>query len=186
MNYDAPPRAYPPPPGPLPHGQWPPIPPQDDATARRGGFVGFMTSLPGVLTAVAGLLSAVTGGVGLYVNSQDKPDTDTQRGGEVYIVEADPVPEEEAEVDVGSLDTALPEASGDDQFTILANGCMAGDYGACDELQHLLADECYLADPASCDLLYWISEPGSGFEDYGATCGGRVEDWSWAGYCSEA
>src|SRR4051812_29256014 len=81
-----PPGAWPqgPPQGQWPQGQWSQVPPPrgewpppDEpgpgrGTGRRKGFVGFMTSLPGVLTAVAGLVTAVTGG-GLYLSSGNGP-----------------------------------------------------------------------------------------------------------------
>ena len=176
MTYDAPPTAYPPPQGP-----WPREPLPQDGTTRRGGFLGFVTSLPGVLTAVAGLVTAVTGGVGLYLSQDDKPD----QGGDTIIIEAAPVPEGEGQVDADSLGAVLPETSGDDELTDLVNGCLNGDYSACDTLLYLLADECSAGYATSCDVLYQISAYGSVYEDYGATCGGRVEDWTYAGVCSE-
>jgi hypothetical protein len=176
MTYDAPPSAYPP-----SHGAWPQEPLPQDGTASRGGFLGFMTSLPGVLTAVAGLVTAVTGGVGLYLSQDDEP----ARGGDTYIIEAAPVPEGDGEVDADSLDAGLPEVSGDGEITSLVDSCLDGDYGACDTLLNLLADECSAGYLLSCDALYEISAYGSDHENYGATCGGRVEDWTFAGVCSD-
>ncbi|MGR6967096.1 hypothetical protein ACU610_21795 [Geodermatophilus sp. URMC 61] len=171
MAYDAPPND------PQPQGS----PPQDGGT-RREGFLGFMTSLPGVLTAVAGLVTAVTGGVGLYLSQDDKPNTETS---DTYItVEAAPVPEGRGQVDAADLETGVSEVSGDDQVTALVNGCLNGNNSACDTLLYTLADECSAGYPLSCDVLYQVSAVGSAYEDYGATCGGRVYDWTYAGACS--
>jgi hypothetical protein len=143
-----------------------------------------MTSLPGVLTAVAGLVTAVTGG-GLYLSSDNGPEGGG--GGTVVItMAADPVPQESAQVDVGDLDAGLSAESGDDEVTTLFDGCIAGDYDACDTLFYQLADECSLGYGLSCDVLWEISASGSDFEEYGATCGGRVEDWTYAGACADS
>jgi len=142
-----------------------------------------MTSLPGVLTAVAGLVTAVTGGVGLYLSQDDKPDTG--RGDTYITVEAAPVPAGEGQVDADDLAAGVPEASGEDEVTALVDSCANGDYNACDTLLYMLANECYAGYSLSCDALYQISAGGSAYEDYGATCGGRVYDWTYAGVCSE-
>ena len=55
-----------------------------------------------------------------------------------------------------------------------------------DDAGRVLADERYGGALLSCDALYLLSAVGSAYEDYGATCGGRVVDWSLAGVCSEA
>ncbi|SDX29785.1 hypothetical protein SAMN05660209_00074 [Geodermatophilus africanus] len=184
MAYDAPPNAYPQPQGtPPPQGPWPQEPSPQDGTTQRGGFLGFMTSLPGVLTAVAGLVTAVTGGVGLYLSQDDGSDPGPS---DTYItVEAAPVPEGEGEVDADELQAGVPGASGDDEVTALVEDCLNGDYSACDTLLYTLADECSAGYPLSCDVLYQVSAVGSAYEDYGATCGGRVYDWTYAGVCSE-
>ena len=179
MTYEAPPTGYPPPQGAWPQQPWPQevVPPQ--GTPRRGGFMGFMTSLPGVLTALAGLVTAATGGVGLYLSRDDGPPP----GGDIYVFEAAPVPEGTGAVDAGGLGAGLPDASGA-EATALVDGCLNGDPNACDALLYLLAEECYAGYLISCDALYQISAYGSAFEDYGATCGGRYDDWTYAGVCS--
>jgi hypothetical protein len=181
MSYESPPPGYPPPPGPWPQQPWPPDVVRQEGTARRGGFLGFMTSLPGVLTALAALVTAVTGGIGLYLSQGDEPPP----GGDIYVFEAAPVPEGSGAVDAGDLGDGLPETSGDDDVTVLVDGCLNGDPDACDTLLYVLAEACYQGDLLSCDDLYQISAVGSDFEDYGATCGGRVDDWTYAGVCSE-
>jgi hypothetical protein len=142
-----------------------------------------MTSLPGVLTAVAGLLSAATGGVGLYLSHDDGPGP----VGDTYnIIEAAPVPEGDGQIDSGGLGEGLPDSSGDDQITTLANGCLDGVMSDCDTLLSVVAVACADGDMVLCDDLYQISEYGSSYEDYGATCGGRYYDWTYAGICSSA
>jgi len=141
-----------------------------------------MTSLPGILTAAAGLVTAVTGSVGLYLSHGDEPD---RGAGDTYItVEGAPGPEGEGQVDAGSLEAEVPAVSGDDEITALVSGCLNGDQAACDTLLSLLANECSAGAAISCDVLYEVSAVGSAFEDYGATCGGRFPDWSYAGVCS--
>jgi hypothetical protein len=176
MTYEGPPTAHPPPQQPWPQE----VGPQEGTKRRRGGFLGFMTSLPGVLTALAGLVTAATGGVGLYL-SQDDPAS----GGDIYIIDPAPVPEGSGVVDAGDLGGGLPETSGDDEVTDLVNGCLNGDFSDCDTLLHMVAASCYDGDLVSCDDLYLISAYGSDYEDYGATCGGRYYDWTYAGVCSE-
>ncbi|MGH9186904.1 MAG: hypothetical protein ACRD0U_13975, partial [Acidimicrobiales bacterium] len=50
------------------------------------------------------------------------------------------------------------------------------------ELQPL-AESCFAGDMTACDDLYFDSEPGSDYEQYGATCGGRADITS---YCVDA
>ena len=45
-----------------------------------------------------------------------------------------------------------------------------------DERFDRLAQECFDADPSSCDDLYRESELGSDYEEYGSTCGGRTDE----------
>lgn len=47
-------------------------------------------------------------------------------------------------------------------------------YGMCDE-----------GNMAACDLLYWDSAVGSELEEFGATCGGRINTWQY-GSCAES
>jgi hypothetical protein len=91
----------------------------------------------------------------------------------------------EGEVDADELQAGVPGASGDDEVTALVDDCLNGDYSACDTLLYTLADECSAGYLLSCDVLYQVSAVGSAYEDYGATCGGRVYDWTYAGVCSE-
>ena len=56
-----------------------------------------------------------------------------------------------------------------------------GDNRGCDALH----DACDARDLLACNDLYWSSEPGSEYEDFGATCGGRADllDPAGAGFC---
>ena len=47
----------------------------ETGTARRGGFIGFLTTIPGILTALAGLLTAAGG---VYVATNDHSKSTTQ------------------------------------------------------------------------------------------------------------
>jgi len=63
---------------------------------------------------------------------------------------------------------ADPQVYGDDAyFDGLWDGCEIG------------------AEMATCDQLYFESAVGSEYEDFGATCGWRLETWEWAGRCVE-
>jgi len=56
-----------------------------------------------------------------------------------------------------------------------------GDNRGCDALH----DACDARDLLACNDLYWSSVPGSEYEEFGATCGGRAEllDPAGAGFC---
>lgn len=51
---------------------------------------------------------------------------------------------------------------------------LGGSYGDDPELDALW-DSCQTGSGTACDDLYWASPGGSEYEDFGATCGGRVE-----------
>jgi hypothetical protein len=155
-----------------------------DETPSRGGFLGFLTSLPGVLTAAAGLVTAVTGAFGIYLSQDDGSSTPSTGGGTGTAAQGAPVPEGSGQVDIGGLTTGLTNASVDDEVSALMTDCAGGDAGACTTLLDTLAEECYQGYGISCDALYLVSAVGSAYEDYGATCGGRY-DWTYAGVCSE-
>ncbi len=92
----------------------------------------------------------------------------------------EPVPSTPDQVDPASIEgdpTAAPvsQSAGDP-----ADACAAGDPSACAALLDDLASGCYGGDGLSCDVLYELSPYGSIYEDYGATCGYRVPDWSYA------
>ena len=157
-----------------------PAPLTEDPSTQRGGFLGFLTTLPGILTATAGVLSAAGS---IYYAAHDQGSTSS--GGDTYniTVQGEPVPSGSAEVDTGSLSSGMG-ASGDDGMSAVVDDCANGDADACTVLLDQLAQECYDGYGISCDLLYEISEPGSDYEAYGATCGGRY-DWTYADACSQ-
>jgi hypothetical protein len=51
--------------------------------------------------------------------------------------------------------------------------------------QFLLQDECRRGDMTACDELYLGTPAGSTLEEFGATCGQRVDHWDHAGHCEE-
>ncbi|HEX2074271.1 MAG TPA: hypothetical protein VHF92_10835 [Geodermatophilus sp.] len=150
--------------------------------APRGGFLGFLTSIPGILTGVAAVISALATLYAVHVGSG---------GSEPAIPEpAQPIPEASAPVDAASVATRVDtapvadDATLDDEAATLVADCASGFADACITLLDLLAEECYYGDAISCDALYWISPVGSAYEAYGATCGGRFGG-EFAGRCSE-
>lgn len=75
--------------------------------------------------------------------------------------------------DSGALDgleDLLPE-EGDDAGTATGSGATYGSDPALDALY----DACAAGDGTACDDLYWSSPLGSEYEQFGTTCGGRVE-----------
>ena len=157
----------------------PPAPLTEDPSTQQGGFLGFLTTLPGILTADTGIFSAAR--TILYaVHDQGS----TSPGGDTYniSVQGEAVPSASAQVDVGSLSRGI-DASVYDEMSGLVNKCANGDVDACTVLLDQLAQECYDGYGMSCDVLYEVSEVGSDDEGYGATCGGRY-DWTYADACS--
>jgi hypothetical protein len=157
----------------------------------RGGFIGFWTTLPGLLTAVA---AVVTAAGGFYIASRTEhtstpppkpPDARevvinlSTSGGNAPSVPADVG---SSELQLNRIDVAAtsPVAA----LRELTDRCSSGDDNACSEIVDDLVNECDSGDGASCDMLYQITEPGSDFEAFGATCGQRL-DMSYAGRCSE-
>lgn len=63
---------------------------------------------------------------------------------------------------------------GSDLGTDLGSSTGAQNYGDDPELDALW-DACQAGSGAACDDLYWESEFGSAYEDFGSTCGNRVE-----------
>ena len=166
-------------------------PPSADVP-RRGGFLGFLGTIPGILTAVAGVITALAT---LYTvdaasRSPEQPPAAAQPAPdapEQPPAAAQPAPD--APVDAGSVATraesapAADDAMLSDPATELLTDCANGFVDSCDTLLYLLVDDCYYGDPYSCDALYWISPVGSDYEAYGATCGGLF-DWQY-GRCIE-
>jgi hypothetical protein len=173
MTHHGPSTTYPPSAPP----PWPQEVVSSDGATSHGGF---RTRRPRVLIAVVGLAAVASGGIGLLLSQDDRP----AGGSHTHVYEAEPVPERNGEVDAGGLGAWLPGAAGDVEVTAPGASCLGGDPAACETLLHLLAEECFAGSLDSCDALYEISAPESDHEDYGATCGGRFEDWTFAGVCS--
>jgi hypothetical protein len=114
------------------------------------------TSRGGFPTRRVGVLAAVTGLVAAGGIGLSLRQDEPARGSGTSVHEAAPTP---------------------------ADSCLGGDPAACETLLSLLAEECFAGSLDSCDVLYEISAPESDHEDYGATCGGRFDDWTFAGVC---
>lgn len=146
----------------------------------KGGFLGFLTTVPGILTAIAALITAGTGGVVYFANGDSGQDV-TRVVVETQPAPAAPAPEEAAAVDV-SASTGL---SSDDPVQTVIDDCGNGDLDACAWVLETLAQECYDGYVGSCDALFAVSPIGSDYEWYGGTCGGYYADLSYAGTCSD-
>jgi hypothetical protein len=145
-------------------------------TRHRSGFVGFLTSAPGVITACAGLLTA---GVGAYQVMQGGGDAPP----DITIVMPSPAPADPAtSIDPGTAESYASTDVAYDETQQLIDQCATGDDYACTMILDALASECYDGYGGSCDVLYWVSPVDSDYEAYGATCGGRF-DWEYAGSC---
>jgi hypothetical protein len=149
---------------------------------QRGGFLGFLGTIPGILTAFAGVITALASLSYIAYLSSQQPSVPDQPP-----VSEQQVPD--APVDAGTVATraeAVPVAYDpmlSDQANALLTDCANGYLDQCDDLLYLLADDCTYGDAYSCDTLYLISPVGSDYEAYGATCGGLVE-WQY-GRCTE-
>ena len=152
---------------------------------RRGGFLGFLGTIPGILTAVAGVITALAT---LYtVDASRSPEPPPVAAPTASDGATQPAPDapvdEDSVAERAQSGPAPADAMISDPATDLLTDCANGFVDSCDTLLYLLVDECYYGDPYSCDALYWISPLGSDYEAYGATCGGLVE-WQY-GRCSE-
>jgi hypothetical protein len=158
-----------------------PSPPTQHSSTRRGGFLGFLTTLPGILTAAAGVISAA-GGI-LYAVNDTGPSVNPAGSTYNITVQGGSVPSGSGQVDTSDLSSGV-QASVDDQVSALINDCANGSSDACTTLLDQLAQECFDGYGISCDMLYEVSESGSDYQAYGATCGGRY-DWTYADACSQ-
>ncbi|MFD2094300.1 hypothetical protein [Blastococcus deserti] len=159
--------------------------PTNVQSAPRGGFIGFLTTIPGILTAAAAVITALSGGLFLVQDG-----TAPSGGAATNItVEAHPAPdsstpEDASAIDAGNASAELDGAAVDDSTATLIDECAAGYVDACQTLLDVLVDECYYGVGLSCDILYWATPVGSAYEEYGATCGGRF-GWEYAGACGQ-
>jgi hypothetical protein len=151
-------------------------------TPRRG-FIGFLTTIPGILTALAALLTAV-GTAYVAVHNDSHNDSHSPKPIVVNLTMAgNAAPSAHANVDQQTLrldnaSTALagmPNDSAGDRVLQLIDQCNQGDTEACSAILVGLAQECSQGYGFSCDVLYEVSPVGSDYEAYGATCGGRFD-----------
>jgi len=148
----------------------------------RGGFLSFLTTVPGILTAVAAVITAVTGGVVYLANGSDSSAQDNPN----IVIVPQSVPDAPTGNEPVLVDTdAATGLSPDDPVQAMIDACDQGDPGACAWVLETLAQQCYESDPLSCDVLYVVSPVGSDYEWYGGTCGGYFADLTYAGTCSE-
>lgn len=146
---------------------------------QRGGFLGFLGTIPGILTALAGVITALAS---LFYILQLAPGSPEQPPEQVQSAPDAPVDADSVATRVDSA-PAPDDAMLSDPATELYTDCANGAVDSCDALLSLLADDCSYGDPYSCDALFWISPVGSDYETFGATCGGLL-DWQY-GRCSE-
>jgi hypothetical protein len=147
----------------------------------RGGVLGFLNSVPGILTGVGAVITALGTVYGIHLAGGPPASTLDEPSGSP--------PSAQTPVDTTSVaaqaDTApvADDALGD-EVTALMTECANGSAGSCATLLDLLVDNCYYGYAVDCDVLYYITPPGSDYEAYGATCGNRF-GWEYAGRCSE-
>ena len=134
---------------------------------HRGGFVGFLTTIPGILTALAALVTAFGG---VYLSNAGGSQSPQPA---ITIINPGATPEGT----VGTTEqldlTAVTETTGDSAVDQMINDCAMGSFDACTGLLDVLSQECYEGYGDSCDVLYQVSPIGSDYEAYGATCGAR-------------
>jgi len=165
----------------------------------RGGFVGFLTTLPGIITACAALITAI-GGI-YVVNDVGASPEPVPAVAPTQVPEPEPAVDPEPEPTVDPEPAPLPDdsislasqlrldvdpgLSLDDPVQLMIEDCALGDVDACFELLDTLSWACYSGYGLSCDALYWMSPVDSDYTLFGGTCGGRLADFSSAGRCSE-
>lgn len=152
-------------------------------TAHRGGFLGFLTTIPGIITALAGLITAMVGLAQLAPEQYDPPSPDPAQQPVIVNITPDNTPVENIAADAGAV-AGLTDVSTSDPVQQMVDGCAAGSIDACTGLLDTLTDECYQGLGLSCDVLYQVSPVDSDYETYGATCGGRL-GWDYAGICGQ-
>lgn len=163
---------------------------ETEKTGKPKGFIVFWTTIPGVLTAVTGLLA--TAASIFAVTSQQTPDpvvtsepgpaAPSTHPAPVAPAPATPNPPGPVGINVEVLPQYRPEAAtveGRDLIT----ACGAGDLSSCLAILDGLATGCEAGDGESCDWLYALSDAGSDYELYGATCGRRFQGTENAGSC---
>jgi hypothetical protein len=154
----------------------------------RGGFLGFLTTIPGILTAVAALVTAV-GGIYLGLHRDGLPSPQSPPPPAVTTInlhmDGGNTPTPSTDVDAGSLrlDDSFVTSSTDPVEQLIGR-CGRGDDNACIEILDEFARGCADGNGLDCDTLFEISPVGSDYELFGATCGDRFTA-VYADTCSE-
>jgi hypothetical protein len=156
----------------------------DEQTVPKG-FLGFMTTVPGVLTAAAAVLTALGSVyVGVHNAGSAAPPQPTPTTATV-TVQPTGRPAPESSVDPRSMRVAAGSSlPSDDPAEQLINRCAQGDEAACVEILDTFADACDKGNFLICDVLYEVSPIGSDYEAFGATCGARFST-QYADRCRE-
>lgn len=159
----------------------------DDQTQNttRGGFLGFMRSVPGVLTALAAVLTAAGGAYVAVHKGNDPAATPPRYNINLTVQPNQAAPSSDTSVNAGSVDlqntsqTSISAATSSDAV----DQCSQGSEAACETVLEDLISGCYGGEGSSCDLLYEVSPTGSELESYAATCGYRFADDTYADSC---
>ena len=150
---------------------------------------GFFATIPGILASLAAVLTAATG---LYLGMHGKVGSQEDHNDRQVAINltmsgqsapTDSTAVEESDLKLSDASTEVSDA--DSAAQELVSNCAAGDGQACIDLLDALAEECHQGYGLSCDALFTISPEESDYENYGATCGGRFDDYSMAGTCEE-
>jgi hypothetical protein len=153
-----------------------------EETGKPKGFIMFWTTIPGVLTAVTGLLATAASIFAVTSQQTPSPVVPELPVPSTAPAPAAPSPAGPVGINLGALPQYRPEAAtveGRDLIT----ACGAGDLASCLAILDGLASGCEAGDGESCDWLYALSDAGSDYELYGATCGDRFEGAQNAGSC---
>lgn len=154
---------------------------------RSRGFVGFLSTVPGILTAVAAVVTAV-GGVYVGASRDGTSPVPTPAPTQLTVnlrMDGGAPPPRATQVAAGSLrlDDVDSLPSGD-PVQGLVDACAQGDDGACTQILDQLTLECSDGDGLSCDVLYAVSPSGTEYESFGASCGYRFTV-DYAGTCEQ-
>jgi hypothetical protein len=144
----------------------------DDDDPIESGVAGILTSQSRLATEIDGFdafeieFESVT-----ITNLGDEIDEDDLEDAADAAEEAAEAPEEEEP----TISTGVnPEAINSPALGAPLDPTSVADYGT-DTRFDLLASDCYLAIFDACDTLYRETPVGSAYEEYGGTCGGRLE-----------
>jgi hypothetical protein len=155
---------------------------------HRRGFLGFLTTIPGVLTAAAALVTAAGGAYAARHSGAGSDPPHAQPPAAVINLTLSaqaPAPRGGETVASTQALQAVPVRDAQDPAEQLVQNCAAGDDTACARVVEGLVQECQDGSGLSCDVLYELSDEGSDYETYGGTCGYRYNTMVNAGSCQE-